>query len=169
MVRFEEAECPNCGADLKLSEDMVKATCLHCGSSFIIATDDLEVSATGNKIQCPRCKGSGNARCFGVQSAELKYNLIKYELFAESCVGDGKCHVIGYPQKEGISINYCVRGKCAWCNGSGRIRLRKCEFCNGTGNCRFCGGSGTCILCGGTEVRECPSCQGKGYNIYYGE
>jgi hypothetical protein len=161
------AGCPSCGANLKFTPSLDKALCEHCGRSYIIAEHkDKEI---GSSIDCPMCRGKGLTRCFGADCEVVKSNLRTYELFVESCAGDGKCHILCYPEKPGISANYCFHGKCAWCNGTGRYHLTNCEFCYGTGNCRFCQGSGSCTLCNGEGVIACKACKGKGYNVYLGE
>jgi predicted RNA-binding Zn-ribbon protein involved in translation (DUF1610 family) len=168
MPKLYEAECPNCGATLKITENLEKASCEHCRTNFILAKDDTRVRLDGKRIDCPRCGGKGKIRCSGVLVQEINWNLMKFNLFAEGCTGDGKCLVTSHPEKPGVSANYCVRGKCAWCNGTGRYLVRRCEFCGGSGSCSFCGGSGICTLCNGKGIMECKSCRGRGYNIYSG-
>lgn len=168
MAKLFEAGCPNCGATLKLTANLERATCQHCKSNFILASDEKDIRLADKRIRCPRCNGTGDMRCSGAIAQEVKWNLLKFELFAEGCMGDGKCLVTCHPQKPGVSANYCVRGTCAWCRGTGRYLVRQCEFCGGSGVCRFCKGSGVCMLCNGEGMVKCKSCQGRGYNLYRG-
>jgi DNA-directed RNA polymerase subunit RPC12/RpoP len=158
------AGCPSCGANLKVTPDLERAFCEHCGRNYLITKE--KDDKKGESIECPMCRGKGLTRCYGADCEEVKTNLRTYELFLESCTGDGKCHVFCHPEKLGISANYCSHGKCAWCNGTGKNLLGNCEFCHGTGDCRFCRGSGKCTLCNGDGVITCKACKGKGYNNY---
>jgi hypothetical protein len=168
MPKFIEAECPNCGANLKLTPSLDKAHCEHCDAKFIISDKKMITKGSKSKITCPMCHGKGLTRCIGIQTHEITNRFRKHGIFVESCHGDRKCHISAYPERMGISSNYCVRGRCAWCNGTGRDLLKECSFCGGSGDCRFCQGSGTCTLCNGEGIQECKACNGKGHNIYFG-
>ena len=145
---------------------------------FILFVMYMPVSVFAQKkVQCPLCKGSLKAVCFG-------------------CAGKGTV-VGGYMDGTGIHF---TDNKCTRCNGTGK---EKCYSCRGTGFvigggptpvnpvpnptpdptptpnniCKTCGGSGTCASCHGTgghyedvgyyvgETRPawiaCPSCRGN--------
>jgi hypothetical protein len=163
---FLEAECPSCGANLKLSPDLKKGSCEHCGGVCIIIDDKDDDQDDKKSIPCPMCHGKGLTRCLGARTDSVESNFRTYNLFVEACMGDGLCHITSHPEKPGISSNYCVRGKCAWCKGTGKTLLGECKFCGGSGDCRFCRGSGKCTLCKGEGLIRCMSCKGRGYNQY---
>lgn len=164
MVKLMEAECPNCGAMLKVPKilDMdFSVKCEFCGKNVIITKDDGYDEETESKVVCPLCKGEGHVRCRGIENFTVSGFFRSYELFVEGCAGDGKCMVYCSPPKLSDISNYCRDGKCAWCKGTGRY-FGECKFCGGTGNCRFCYGTGRCKFCNGRGVVECKLCRGTG-------
>lgn len=165
MVKLIEADCPNCGAKLELPEKFDSAlgiNCKFCGGKIIISMDKVHVQEKKEKATCAMCLGKGTTSCLGTESQDVAGLIRSYEMFAESCLGTGKCHVLCFPEKSQGILNYCRDGKCAWCKGTGRILSRTCPFCEGTGDCRFCRGTGRCKFCNGRGVVTCRKCNGTG-------
>ncbi|UCG71025.1 MAG: hypothetical protein JSV09_08525 [Thermoplasmata archaeon] len=162
MAKFIEAECPKCKAAMKFPDHLEKVFCSRCGSEFIVAEENYVPPETKKVKTCPYCSGKRVTICTGIRADQTKGVLRSFELFAESCTGTGKCMVYCYPEMMEPISNYCNHGKCAWCKGTGKVYLRTCRFCEGTGNCRFCHGSGKCIICNGKGEIRCKACDGRG-------
>ncbi len=159
-LKIINTKCPNCGAELEFSTESDRTSCDHCGGKFVITDGEAKVMEAS--AVCIVCKGTGFSKCMGMDNVEVIGRVRKYELFVEGCMGDGKCQVSCYPPKNETISNYCINGKCAWCNGTGKYLRGECLFCKGTGNCRFCNGTGICKFCNGEGVTRCRECGGTG-------
>ncbi|UCE74244.1 MAG: hypothetical protein JSV56_00690 [Methanomassiliicoccales archaeon] len=165
MPKIIKATCPNCGAKLQLPESIDKTSsfgCDYCGAKVIIAAEEVSDQETEETNSCPMCKGKGITKCMGTQTENVTRGYRSYEVFVEGCYGIGTCQVSCYPMIADGYSNYCSNGKCAWCKGTGKYFLKKCPFCEGTGDCRFCNGTGRCKFCNGKGEIRCKRCNGTG-------
>lgn len=152
-VKLIPANCPNCGASLKIPDGLEKAFCTYCGTEILIA----KISGT-SRVPCRVCNGLGKVD------------------YCKACDGSGRCAwstnspggrrdilMIGYS-------SYCSNGVCSACNGTGRYNIGYCPGCEGTGRCPRCLGTGKCLACHGLGVlpnpngtNKCAECGGTGF------
>ncbi|MBQ6517561.1 MAG: zinc-ribbon domain-containing protein [Anaerolineaceae bacterium] len=50
-MKFTEIKCPNCGANLELDREPLKAECPYCGTRLIIEPDDADIVQNPDKKQ----------------------------------------------------------------------------------------------------------------------
>ncbi len=92
-MRLIELECPNCGAALKVNEELHRCSCNYCGHDFIIYDDSYNNNTVGKKIPAVIPEGISQEYINALMSAYSYINschLSKVKVYEQLISEDGE-------------------------------------------------------------------------------